>query len=73
MSYFYSDQKKIIEYSEKAVAMVDHGDIKEIFDVVHSCKKKVDDNNLKINNFIVELCKRFKDMPENIMHLVSTI
>lgn len=51
--------------------MVDHGDILEIFKVVHSCKKKLCEKGSKLNGCLVELCKKFKDMPENVQSVVS--
>lgn len=53
--------------------MVDHGDITEVFEVVHSCKKKLGEKSSKLNNILVELCKRFKDMPENVQSVVSLL
>lgn len=63
----------MIDYSEKAVAMVEHGDILEIFKVVYSCKKKLGEKGSKLNSSLIELCKKFKDMSENVQSVVSLL
>lgn len=53
--------------------MVDYGDITEVFEVVHSCKKKLGEKSLKLNTILAELCKKFKDMPGNVQSVVSLL
>lgn len=69
--FSYSDPKKIFELCEKAVALSDHGDIKIIFDTVCNTKKRLSDKGSKLNNILVDVCKKFKDMPDNVQTLVS--
>lgn len=51
--------------------MVEHGDVATIFKVVYSCKKKLGDKSSKLNSTLVEICKKFKDMPEKVQNIVS--
>lgn len=51
--------------------MNEHGDMKEIFEVIYNCKIKLGENGSQLNNIIIELCKKFRDIPENIRNTVN--
>lgn len=53
--------------------MFDHGEVKTIFDTVYSCKKKLGEKGSRLNNILVEICKKFKDLPDGIQTIVSKL